>query len=232
MGQTITLEREAGACYTSPETVDRKVANLLTYVHSIEPGAIDLLLEQQDPYIRKLAFEMLHFDPRFDELVQLSRIKLWQAAKARVILNHKAYIRCIVRSAYIELMRQKKNEDQLLVNEDGELVRGHILCGSSEGLRDPLVVLESREDLLERLNMLLDIAITLPPKQRKAFLCQLKERIDDPALLVEICRARNLDIESEELSGDQIEKHKQAASYTWAKKRARKLMQRQAASCS
>ncbi|HLI91593.1 MAG TPA: sigma-70 family RNA polymerase sigma factor [Ktedonobacteraceae bacterium] len=190
-----------------------------------EQSEISHLLEQQEPYIRKLAYEILRCDQRIDDLIQLSRIKLWQAARARPIANPRAYIRCVVKSAYVEIMRQKKTGEQLPVNEEGELTGGQPLFEPGEEMRDPLDVIEAREAFRERLNMLVDIVITLPPRQRRAFICRLKDRIDDPALLAEACRERDLDIESERWPADKIDKHNLEVSYIWANKKIKKLMQ-------
>jgi DNA-directed RNA polymerase specialized sigma24 family protein len=225
MGQISTIDRPSNALQSGKESVNREMPDPLSYACYTEQSEISRLLEQQDPYIRKLAYEILRYDYRIDDLVQLSRIKLWQAARARPIINPKAYIRCIVRSAYVELMRQKKTEDQFLVNEEGELVSGHVLFGPGEGMRDPLEIIESCDALRERLNMLVDIVITLPPRQRKAFICRLKDRIDDPSLLVEACRERKLDIESEHWPTDQIDRRNLQSSCAWANQKIKKLMQ-------
>jgi RNA polymerase sigma factor (sigma-70 family) len=189
-----------------------------------EQSEISHLLEQLDPYIRNLAYEILRYDQRIDDLIQLSRIKLWQAARARPIINPRAYIRCVVKSAYVEIMRQKKTGEALPVNEEGELVNGQPLFGPGEEMRDPLEVVEAREALKERLNNLVDGAITLPPRQRKAFICRLKDRVDDPALLTETCKERNLDIEGERWPADKVDKHNLEVSAIWATRKIKKLM--------
>lgn len=225
MGQLSTIGRQANALHRGKERVTCEIPDSHSYAHCTEQSEISRLLEQQDPYIRKLAYEILRYDERIDDLIQLSRIKLWQAARARPIINLKAYIRCIVKSAYVEIMRQQRTGDQLLVSEEGELLSGQILFGLSEEVRDPLEVIEAREALRERLNMLADIIIVLPPRQRRASVCRLKDRLDDPSLLVEACRERDLDIEGEHWPADQTDRHNLEASVAWANQKIKKLMQ-------
>jgi DNA-directed RNA polymerase specialized sigma24 family protein len=225
MRQLSTTDRQANALHRGTERVSYELSGSHSSASSTEPNEMSRLLEQQDAYIRKLAYEILRYDDRVDDLIQLSRIKLWQAASARPIINLKAYIRCIVKSAYVEIMRQKRAGDQLLMSEEGELLCGQILFEPGEEAHDPLEVIEAREALKERLNLLVDIIIALPPRQRRGFVCRLKDRVDDPSLLVKACKERELDIESEHWPADQIDRHNLEASVAWANRKIKKWMQ-------
>lgn len=201
--------------------------NLVAHGSDTDENEISGLLEQQDPYIRKLARETLCHEHRVDDLVQLSRIKLWQAAKARRINNPKSYIRCIVKSAYVEMMRQQKFAAPLAMSEDGELLQGQAMVRLCEEMHDPLEVVECRERFRERLDMLVDAATALPLRQRRALICRLKDRVDDLNLLIEAFRERNLNIENEHWPADEADRHNLAASIAPANKKIKELMQKQ-----
>src|SRR5438477_10539285 len=74
------------------------------------------VLEDFDGYIRSLAErkvpravalrEMLDMD--VDEIVQNTRIKLWQVLQRREIINLEAYVRCIVHTECVNMVRGHK----------------------------------------------------------------------------------------------------------------------------
>ncbi len=189
-----------------------------------DENEINLLLEEQDAYICRLARQKLHYDARVEDLVQLSRIKFWQAAKARRILNPRSYIRCIVKTTYVEMMRQQRSDVSLPMSEDGELLQGHLLCMFDEELYDPQDIVERREWFRNILTVLANAAAALPPRQRKAMICRLKDRFDDLPLLSEIFHEKNLNIEDHQWPTDVADRRNLSASVAPASRKLKKLM--------
>src|SRR2546427_7234721 len=139
---------------------------------------IDKALENFDGYIRSLAEkkvpqaivprEML--DLEVDEVVQNTRIKLWQALQRRQIINLGAYIRCIVHTECVNMVRGYRHTFPLPINEEGELDQGKMLVAPSQGMQDPAYEIESREALADWMMEIVDEVLALPPQQRHAML--------------------------------------------------------------
>ena len=118
---------------------------------------IDKVLEDFDGYIRSLVGrkmpravvrrEML--DMEVEEIVQNTRIKLWQAIQRREIINLKAYVRCIVHTECVNIVRGYKPTFPLPLNEEGELYQGKVLVAASQGMQDPADEIENREALTD-----------------------------------------------------------------------------------
>ncbi len=114
---------------------------------------IDEILRQNDDYIVAMAREKLPrhiaspevLDLEIQELAQRSRIKLWKALQHRHIRHIKAYIRCIVHSASVDMVRNYKPDLPLPLDEEGELYQGNVLVAFSEGMQDPLYELEKEQ---------------------------------------------------------------------------------------
>src|SRR2546421_5529519 len=114
---------------------------------------IEKVLEDLDGYVRSLAGrkfprsvvreEML--DMEVDEIVQNTRIKLWQALQRKEIINLEAYVRCIVYTECVNMVRGYKYLFSLPLNEEGELYQGKVLMMASQGMQDPAYELEYRE---------------------------------------------------------------------------------------
>ena len=99
-----------------------------TSVSAAENDA-NALLEKYDGYIVTLARKQV---PRtivhpeilgdlVDELAQEARIKFWQTTQKKQLTNPRPYIKCIVRSESIDMIRRYKRMFPLPVDEDGEL---------------------------------------------------------------------------------------------------------------
>src|SRR5947199_6526549 len=104
---------------------------------------INDILERYDDYILALAHEQYPrhiaspevLDLEIQELAQRSRIKLWRALQKRHITHLKPYIRLIVRSESIDMVRSYKPYLPLPIDEDGELYQGNVLVTPSEGMQ-------------------------------------------------------------------------------------------------
>jgi DNA-directed RNA polymerase specialized sigma24 family protein len=106
---------------------------------------IERMLEDFDGYILRLVGRKVHrivvrgemLDMEVDEIVQNTRIKLWQALQRRKIINIEAYVRCIVHTECINMVRGYRLTFPLPINEEGELYQGKVLAAASQGMRDP-----------------------------------------------------------------------------------------------
>jgi len=72
-----------------------------------------------------------------DELAQMVRIKLWHVLEDREVVYLKHYIRRIVNSEFIDMMRRRKPTQPLPEDADGEINTGKIIAAASEGIADP-----------------------------------------------------------------------------------------------
>jgi DNA-directed RNA polymerase specialized sigma24 family protein len=157
---------------------------------------IEEVLMQYDGFITAVVREHIGLDPtlvraavrdlEIDELVQLVRIKLWHALERKEITYPKAYIRRIVYSEIVDMMRrQKRPVQQLPEDEEGEIYSGKLLVSTSEGMADPAEVVEQREEVRGRMKEVIGVVLQLPMRQRHAMICTLQDRIDDPRLLMD-----------------------------------------------
>ncbi len=167
--------------------------------------AIDRILEQYNTYLLRLACKGLPqglshpdtLDLDIDELVQNVRIKLWQALKRRHITHIGAYIRCIVRTETVNLLRRHTAISSLPMTEDGELYQGNVLMSNSEGMGDPVYEVEQEETIEEYVTCTVNELIHFPQIQRRAMICHLKDKLDDVLLLVDTFCRHDISIEQE-----------------------------------
>lgn len=174
-----------------------------------EVGNINNLLSEYDAYIYALAQKSVphqlaysagndEFAMEVDELAQRSRIKFWQALEKRQVAFPKAYIRTIVYSECVELARQRKSYVPLPVDDDGELYQGDALTAPGEDTLDPQSIVEQKERHSERLKELVRIVLQhLTRRQKQAFLCGLKDKIDDIDVFNETLAAYEFDLEDD-----------------------------------
>jgi len=166
--------------------------------------AIDAILDQYDSYIVALAWKSVprnvvppeSLSNAVDELAQNVRIKLWRIAKKKSIVNLKGYIWRIVQNEAVNIVREYKLALSLPINDEGELYLGNPLVTLSEEMRDPLDKIEQEEVIAHRVALAVEIVQGLPPRQKRAMICLLKDRVDDALELIEALRGRAIDIES------------------------------------
>ncbi len=142
-----------------------------------DANEIDEILRQNDGYILALAREKVPrhiaspevLDLEIHELAQRSRIKLWRALQKRHITHLKAYIRRIVHSESMDMVRSYKPDLPLSVDEDGELYQGDVLMVSGEGMQDPLYELEQKEMAAEYITQAVDVLLFAQRSSRRCF---------------------------------------------------------------
>lgn len=192
---------------------------------------VDAVLEKHDEYIVALArknisstaasSEVLGLE--IDELAQNARIKLWLALQKRQIKHPKSYIRCIVQTETVDMLRRHKAVLSLLTDEDGELNQGNPLAIPSEGMQDPLYELEREEMIADYIAEAVDDVLKLPACQQYAMICSLKDQLDDVLQLIEAFKDHQVGIEEVNWPEEKEEIRRVRASLSIARKKLRSL---------
>lgn len=190
---------------------------------------VNEVLEQYDEYIEALAWKNIPhsvvpsevLDLEIDELAQKSRIKFWLASKKRQIIHPKAYIRCIVQTEIVDILRQHKPTLPLPTDEDGELYQGDLLVTPSEGMQDPLDEFEHEEMTVELINKAVDDMLKLPACQQRAMIASLKDQIDNVLLLIGAFKDHQINIEEVNWPEEKKEVQRMRASLSIARKKMR-----------
>lgn len=162
-------------------------------------------------------------DLELDELVQRVRIKFWQALERREIHHPCAYIQLIVRSECAEMARRQPLHVPL--PSDEEQIHGERAFTDQDG-SDPADEVEQREEVSARLQEVLQAVLALPPQQRLAMICTLRDRVDDLAQLIEALKASRVDVEAIRWPTDKAKKQVLQASVAAARKSIAKQMKR------
>jgi DNA-directed RNA polymerase specialized sigma24 family protein len=199
------------------------------YDSDYDAHEIDEILRQHEDYILALARDKVprHFvspellDLEIQELAQRSRIKLWRTLQKNRITYIKAYIRCIVHSASMDMVRGYKPDLPLPLDEEGEIYQGNVLVTPSEGMQDPLYELEQKERVSEYIMQVVDVLRSLPPCQRRVMICSLKEQLDDVLTLAQVFKNFEIIIEDVEWPSKKKEVQNLRASLAVARKKLR-----------
>lgn len=121
-----------------PAAITSQPSGASPFDRDYHANEIDGILRQNDEYILAMARKKVPrhiaspevLDLEIQELAQKSRIKLWKALQQRHITHIEAYIRCIVHSASIDMIRNSKSDLPLPLDEEGELYQGNVNAGS------------------------------------------------------------------------------------------------------
>jgi DNA-directed RNA polymerase specialized sigma24 family protein len=162
---------------------------------------INRSLEGLDRYIRDVAKQQVSRDSRLfnnlddeiNDLAQTALIAYWKiASKNGQIVSPKAYIKAIIRSRYIDMMRQRKHKTYLPlpVDQDGELYQGNVLLMPGDELMDAALQYERKELIAE---VVADV-INLSHCQQRAMICMLKDEVGDTLVLEAEFRKHGVDI--------------------------------------
>ena len=192
---------------------------------------VDKMLEDYDAYIVGLARKNVPYnvtspevlDLDIDELAQNTRIKLWIASQKKRITSIKAYIRCIVRTQSVNMVREHQPVLPLPTDEEGELYHGNLLVTAGKGMQDPLEELEQEETIAEYITKTVDEVLKLPSRQQLSMVCSLKEEVDDLLLIVNAFKDRGVDIETVNCPEEKEEVQRNRASRSVARKKMRSL---------
>lgn len=161
-----------------------------------------------------------------DDLAQHALIKLWEELQKQTITHYRAYARSILHNAAMDMVRRYRPTGQLPFNEHGELLQGQVLFAHSEVADDPMQQIEQQDTLVCFLRMLVIDVLALPPQQRRAMICELKDQIADLLPLAEAFGERGVDIRVINWSEDRRELRSQRVSLAVARKKLRASRQK------
>jgi RNA polymerase sigma factor (sigma-70 family) len=190
---------------------------------------IDEILEQYDPFIVAHMREQVCQDPalmravtrdmEIDDLAQLVRIKFWHALQEKEITYPKAYIRRIVNSEIVDMMRRLKVLPMALPeDEEGEIYAGKVLVTPSEEMADPAEVVEQQEAATCRMREVAGAVVKLPERQQHAMICTLRDRVDNLLLLMDAFEKQGYDLKRWEWPEIKREKVLLQASLSYARR--------------
>jgi DNA-directed RNA polymerase specialized sigma24 family protein len=187
----------------------------------------DEIIGQHDAYIRAVAHQKMPrhiippetLDMEIDDLVQNIRIKLWFALQRSEISNPRAYIRRIAETTAMDIVRRYRLLLPLPVDDDGELYQGSVMLLPSEGMRDPAYEFECTEVPVKRAQEVADAILDLPPAQRRAMICSLKEQINDATSLIKELQRRAVPLEAFDWPPEEDFKHSLKVSLSVARKK-------------
>jgi DNA-directed RNA polymerase specialized sigma24 family protein len=188
-------------------------------------------LEKQHSYIialarQKVPWNIVHPDvlkDEIDELVQRSLIKLWLALRKKEIVNPQGYINSIVRTQVVDMVRRHKPCISLPLDEEGELYHGNMLTVPSEGLQDPVQEFERDESAVDWIEEIAGNVLALPPCQRHAIICSLKDYLEDNHPLLKLLKSNGVDIAGIHWPHDKNELSSVRSSLSIARKKMRAL---------
>jgi len=135
----------------------------------------------------------------------------------------RAYISTTVKSVLIDTKRKHKPTQALPTNEDGELYQGNLLIKQCQEVQDPADIIVQKEALTESVTLAFNAIQTLPPRQRHATLCVLKDQLDDLHDLTAVA-IRDIDIESICWPDERYEKQLLRASLAISRKKLHMLL--------
>ncbi|MBV9228834.1 MAG: sigma-70 family RNA polymerase sigma factor [Chloroflexi bacterium] len=167
---------------------------------------IEEMLERFDPFITSQVKELVRQNPNIahaavrdletDELIQRVRIKFWNVLKNRQVEYSKAYIRRIIHSEFVDMLRRKRPMQSLPlpIDEEGELYQGAMLITPGQGMSDPEYEYEEEVELTICMDEMVDAVLQLPARQQQAMVCSLRDRVDDLTRLEDAFDTRQVDM--------------------------------------
>jgi len=186
-------------------------------------GEIEIaeLLEKLDKHIVNLARKRI---PRYtvrageheleiDELAQQTRVKLWLALRKSDIANPAGYAGSIVYTEAVNMQRRFRSMD-IVSQRVGEQLR-------TNEMQDPTLDIEQRESMKACVTIAAQAIRALPPCQRRAIICALKDARDDTFPLLAALQTLGIDVESVCWPEDKIAVQRMRASLTVSRKKLR-----------
>lgn len=179
---------------------------------------VDKIVERYYPYIivlscKKALREVAHSELLVDELVQSVRIKLWSVLRKKHIQNPKAYIRCLVFTEVINMVRSYRSTLPLPLDEDGDLYQGSLVSAPSERMRNSASALEREEARQDNTGQIVGAILKHPRCQQHAMIYSLSElahrdivaspffnmfskhQFDDVLLMIQLLRVSAIEVE-------------------------------------
>lgn len=203
---------------------------------TISEASIQEILEQFDGYIASLAWRsiprsivrMEMVDLEVDELIQRVRIKLWSTLQRQTLTNIKGYIKRIVQTEVVDMIRRHKPTLSLPVDEDGE--PGSCRASAApmvyrERIQDPSYEFEQEESFNDLVMKAAQAVCKLPTRQRYALICSLTDKLDECLQLIAALKDRGQDIEKAKWPENKEDKQRLKASLSISRKKLRTMIE-------
>jgi hypothetical protein len=158
-----------------------------------------------------------------EDLAQRVRIKLWQTLQNRRVLNLKAYIRCIVFTEVIDLLRRRRAPLLLPLEDAAESCWQDVSAAALKDTDDPASQIEQEEALADLSKQVATALLHLPPRQFQAMICALKDRLDDALPLLDALQKSGVKIDEIDWPQANHEVKNWQASLSIARKKLRPL---------
>lgn len=143
-------------------------------------------------------------DLEIDELAQQTRIKLWLALEKGGIANPTGYAGSIAYTEAIDMLRRFRSVC-VAAQKIGEQLY-------NESMRDPSLDIEQEEALKICVTRVAQAIRALPPCQKRAMICALKDAPDDTLPLLMALQASGVDVESMQWPDDKVAAQRLRAS--------------------
>jgi DNA-directed RNA polymerase specialized sigma24 family protein len=195
---------------------------------------VDEILTEVNRMLKRIAREQLPGaivrrgteEMEADDLAQHTLIKLWEEMQKKTITHYRAYARSILHNAAMDMVRRYRPIGQLPLNEHGELMQGQLLCAGLDVADDPIYLVEQQDTLARSIRLMVNDVLALPPQQRRAMICELKDQIADLLPIAEAFWEHGVDIRTINWSQDQRELRSQRVSLAVARKKLRACRQK------
>jgi DNA-directed RNA polymerase specialized sigma24 family protein len=158
-----------------------------------------------------------------EDLAQRVRIKLWQTLQTRHVLNLKAYIRCMVFTEVIDLLRRRRAPLLLPLEDAAESCWQDVSAAALKDTDDPASQIEQEEALADLSKQVATALLHLPPRQFQAMICALKDRLDDVLPLLDALQKSGVKIDEIDWPQANHEVKNWQASLSIARKKLRPL---------
>jgi DNA-directed RNA polymerase specialized sigma24 family protein len=182
----------------------------------------EMVLACSDDYIKSQVNRYLSKYPSFaprevkrletDEITQRVRIKFWHMLERGTIRCPRAYVRSIICSEIIDMLRRKKATQPLPTGENEEY-HGEFGC-----IADPEDEVLQQMEGESLLNEVIERVLELPPRQKLAMICQLQDQVDDLVELIDAFKQHRCDIEQIQWPAGKAEKQLLRASLSAARR--------------
>jgi len=186
-------------------------------------------LECVKPYIVTYVNTVSHSLPSYmdtEDLLQEAMFKYWRVAQTTTIGYPKAYLWFIVHSLFVSFLRTHKPLLKLTFNDEGEPIQGSALIFVGEGLGDPECEVEQRMAFIECLDEVVRLVLELSPVQKVAFICYLRDKLDDAVELFEVFSKYGVDITSIYWPEENVARQRLQVSCSHARKKIASRLRR------
>ncbi len=190
------------------------------------PSNPDQNLEEHLAYIKTLArievsrnkvySEMMVLEA--DELAQNACIKFWLGCQKRFIAHPRAYIKYIVHSEFVDMIRRGKVTIPLCIDDEGEL-GCDLALEVDKRTQDTFDECEQKAEIVDQLDRIAQAVQRLPTCQQRAMICSLKDWVDDVDLLVDVFKQHGVNIEMVYWPEDRQQRQRIKASLSAARRK-------------